>query len=62
MGAWGMTGPDTPVLRLHMTGRGEDSIRMEKRLRSAGRAIGADIQLEWGARGFDPLCVSVAGE
>lgn len=34
-----------------MTGRGEDAIRMEKRLRCAGRAIGADIQV-----------VSVAGE
>jgi len=43
-----------------MTGRGEDAMRMEKRLRCAGRALGVDVQIEWDARIFGAPSVTVA--
>lgn len=46
------TDPGSPALKLHMTGRGEDAMRMEKRLRCAGRALGVDVQVEWDASGI----------
>ncbi len=36
-----------PVLRLKLVGRGEDAMRLEKRLRCAGRAIGARVEIDW---------------
>ena len=41
-----------PVLRLTMIGRGEDALRMEKRLRCAGRAVGAQVEIEWQAENY----------
>ncbi len=42
--------PTQPVLRLRLVGRGDDAMRMEKRLRCAGRALGARVVIEWEAR------------
>jgi len=36
-----------PVLQLKMLGRGEDAMRMNKRLRCAGRALGVAVHIEW---------------
>lgn len=60
MSSCGRTEPGSPVLKLHMTGRGEDAMRMEKRLRCAGRAMGVDVQVEWDASEFGAPRVSVA--
>ena len=42
--------PALPVLRLRLVGRGDDAMRMEKRLRCAGRALGARVMIDWEAR------------
>lgn len=60
MSGCGRTDPGTPALKLHMTGRGEDAMRMEKRLRCAGRALGVEVQVEWDASSFGPPSVTVA--
>ena len=44
-----------PVLRVQLRGRGEDAMRMDKRLRCAGRALGVRVEVEWDAgRHGDP--------
>jgi len=60
MNRFDQTDPGRPALKLRMTGRGEDAMRMEKRLRCAGRALGVDVQVEWDASGFGPPRVTVA--
>ena len=40
---------DAPVLDLTMVGRGEDAMRMDKRLRCAGRALGVAVRIDWQA-------------
>ncbi len=57
-----MTEPGSPVLRLHTTGGGEDAVRMEKRMHCAARALGLDVWLEWGVRGFGTTDVTVVGQ
>ncbi len=42
--------PALPVLRLRLVGRGDEAMRMEKRLRCAGRALGARVVIDWEAR------------
>jgi len=45
-----------PVIRLKMIGRGENAMRMEKRLRCAGRAVGVRVEVEWQAEHYgDPV-------
>ncbi len=45
-----------PVLRLQMTGRGENAIRMDKRLRCAGRAVGVRVEVDWKSEHYgDPV-------
>lgn len=41
--------PDSrlPVLNVRLTGRGEDAMRMEKRLGCAGRALGVRVKIDW---------------
>ncbi len=36
-----------PILNLQMLGRGEDAMRMDKRLRCAGRALGVAVHIDW---------------
>lgn len=36
-----------PVLDVRLVGRGEDAIRMDKRLRCAGRALGVTVKVDW---------------
>jgi len=55
----GRTDPATPALKLHMTDRGEDAMRKEKRLRCTGRALGLDVQVDWDASGFGAPHVTV---
>jgi len=45
-----------PVLRLQMTGRGENAMRMDKRLRCAGRAVGVRVEVDWKSEHYgDPV-------
>ncbi|BAO44900.1 hypothetical protein [Thiolapillus brandeum] len=39
--------PALPVLEVRLVGRGEDAMRMEKRLSCAGRALGVNIKIDW---------------
>ncbi|MCU7958817.1 MAG: hypothetical protein KZQ58_02245 [gamma proteobacterium symbiont of Bathyaustriella thionipta] len=41
--------PDSrlPVLHVRFLGRGEDAMRMEKRLNCAGRALGVKVKIDW---------------
>lgn len=41
--------PDSqlPVLNVRLVGRGEDAMRMEKRLICAGRALGVRVRVDW---------------
>ena len=43
--------PGSSPLKLTLLGRGEDALRMEKRLRCAARATGIPIDLDWQASG-----------
>ena len=43
--------PGSSPLKLTLLGRGEDALRMEKRLRCAARATGIPIDLDWQAGG-----------
>jgi len=43
--------PDSFPLKLTLQGRGEDTLRMERRLRCAARATGIPIVLDWQASG-----------
>jgi len=49
-----------PALTVYLQGRGEDAMRMEKRLRCAGRALGVNIQVEWDAAEFGAPRVTAA--
>jgi len=60
MNSCDQTNQGSPTLKLHMTGRGEDAMRMEKRLRCAGRTLGVDVQVEWEASMFGAPSVTVA--
>ncbi len=40
---------DLPVLYVRLKGRGEDAMRMDKRLRCAGRALGVRVAVDWDA-------------
>lgn len=40
-------GSQLPTLRTCLTGRGEDAMRMDKRLRCAGRALGIRVEVGW---------------
>lgn len=53
---------DTPVLHVSMTGRGEDAMRMDKRLHCAGRALGVRIDLDWKADRHGEPRVSIGDE
>lgn len=44
-------------LQLQLTGRGEDAMRMDKRLRCAGRALGVEVRLDWDASRAGPPVV-----
>jgi len=39
--------PALPVLEVRLVGRGEDAMRMEKRLSCAGRALGVNVKIDW---------------
>ena len=43
--------PGCSPLKLTLQGRGEDALRLEKRLRCAARATGIPIDLDWQAGG-----------
>ncbi len=48
--------PDGPVLAVRLVGSGEAALRMEKRLRCAGRALGVTVAVDvegapWGEGG-----------
>ncbi|WP_293648746.1 hypothetical protein [Thiolapillus sp.] len=39
--------PRLPILEVQLVGRGEDAMRMEKRLSCAGRALGVNVKVDW---------------
>ncbi len=39
--------PGAPRWTVRLVGRGEEAMRMDKRLRCAGRALGIDVRVEW---------------
>ncbi len=56
MTSCGLTIEGAPVLHVQLIGRGEDAMRMDKRLSCAGRALGVNIQVDWHTtRHGDPL-------
>ena len=56
--------PDSglPVLDVQLVGRGEAAMRMEKRLRCAGRALGVNVRIDWEMEGHDEPKVFIQGK
>jgi hypothetical protein len=42
-----INGASSPVIMIRLEGRGEDSMRLEKRLYCAARALGINIKIDW---------------
>jgi hypothetical protein len=57
----GIDGQDQyPTLTVQLHGRGEDALRMEKRLHCAGRALGVNVRVERETGDFGEARVTVA--
>ena len=54
--------PGSSPLKLTLQGRGEDALRIEKRLRCAARATGIPIDLDWQAGGMLETGVFLEGK
>ena len=57
----GIDGQDQyPTLTVQLHGRGEDALRMEKRLHCAGRALGVNVRVERETGDFGEARVTMA--
>ena len=54
--------PRLPVLDVQLVGRGEAAMRMEKRLRCAGRTLGVNVRIDWKMEGHDEPQVYIQGK
>lgn len=55
-------GGDRPLLKVQLQGRGEDAIRMDKRLRCAGRALGVRVEVDWDATQYGGPVVKIGDQ
>lgn len=53
---------DRPLLRVQLSARGEDAIRMDKRLRCAGRALGVKVEVDWDAGTYGEPVVRIGDQ
>ena len=51
-----------PLLRVKLSGRGEDAMRMDKRLRCAGRALGLRVEVDWDAGTYGEPVVRIGDQ
>ena len=51
-----------PVLNVRMVGRGENAMRMEKRLSCAGRALGVRVKIDWRSDQYGEPVVYIGGK